>query len=120
VQLGNVVRGRVDVPDKSPVVLGADGFNPYDNRYAELLPHDCRTLIYTPLFGALPVGMAFDLAVAALTLASGKIYPPPTDILPTMSDAQSVRDTEKMVTNRVDCLKLGAGNAFGLVTLHRN
>ena len=120
VQLGNVERGRVDVPDKSPVVLGADGFNPYDTRYAELLPGDCHALAYTPLYGSLPVGMAFDLAVAALTLESGKIYPPPTDSQPFLSDEQNSRNRQQMTTSRVGCLKLGAGNAFGLVTLQRN
>ncbi len=120
VQVGIVERGRVDMPDKSPVVLGADGFNQYDSRYAELLPRDCRSLVYTPLYGALPVGMAFDLAAAALTLESGQVFPPLTDSLPVISDGQNDRDTEKMETSRVDCLKLGAGNAFGLITLHRN
>ncbi len=119
-QVGSVERGKVDVPDKCPVVLGADGFNQYDTRYAELLPRDCRSLVYTPLYGALPVGMAFDLAIAALTLESGQVFPPPTDSHPVVSDAQNDQDAEKLAASRVGCLKLGAGNAFGLITLQRN
>ncbi|KPJ77748.1 MAG: hypothetical protein AMJ54_06095 [Deltaproteobacteria bacterium SG8_13] len=120
VQLGNFERGRVDLPDNSPFVLGADGFSPGDTRYAELLPRDCRPAVYTPLYGSLPVGMAFDMAIAALALRSGTMAPSPDDLLPALPGLPLLRKMQMPAGKRISCLKLGAGNAFGLVTLQRN
>ncbi len=119
VQLGNFERGRVNLPDKNPVVLGADGFSWYDTRYAELLSGECRAAVYTPLYGALPVGMAFDIAISAISLQSGTIYPSADGHLPAMPGLRWVREDDQEPGERISCLKLGAGNAFGLVTLHR-
>jgi 3-oxoacyl-[acyl-carrier-protein] synthase II len=120
VQLGSLSHGGIELPDKSPVVLGADDFGNGDSRYAELLPGECRAAIYTPLYGALPVGMAFDMAIAALSFQSGRLFPSTHTDLPGMSDLRFVRSDEPLAGRCVSCLKLGAGNAFGRVTLHRN
>ncbi len=120
VQLGNIERGSVNFPLKSPVILGADGFSQYDAGYAALLPDQCRAAVYSPLYGALPIGMAFDMAIAALSLKSGHMIPSYICPWPAMQDLQTVRKREKAAVSRVSCLKLGAGGAFGLVTMHRN
>ncbi len=120
VQLGNVGSGGVNLPAKSPVVLGADGFSPYDAGYAGLLPDQCRTAVYSPLYGALPIGMAFDMAIAALSLKSGRLFPSFISPWPAVQDLQTVRNRKKAADSRVNCLKLGAGGAFGLVAMHRN
>jgi 3-oxoacyl-[acyl-carrier-protein] synthase II len=120
VQLGSLTHGGIELPDKSPVVLGADGFGNGDSLYAELLSGECPAAIYTPLYGALPVGMAFDMAIAALSFQSGRLFPSAPGDLPDMSGLRFVRNGEPLAGRRVSCLKLGAGNAFGRVTLHRN
>ena len=119
VRLGSFESGAVPLSGKGPIVLGADEFSQCDGRYAELLPDDCRSAVYAPLYGALPVGTAFDMAIAALSLKSGQFFPSPPGCLPAGQNASTDRKIQKLADSRFSCLKLGAGSTFGLVTLHR-
>ena len=120
VRLGNFERGGLELPLNGSVVLGNDGFSQCDDRYTELLTDQCLSAVYTPLYGVLPIGMAFDMAASALSLKSGVFFPSPTDRRPETEDVRSARCGEKQNCRRVSCLKLGAGGAYGMVTLHRH
>ncbi len=72
----NVDVGWVDqlsmpsAPD-CPVIIGADGHPECGKMYERYLPEDAPLLACTPVYGSLPVGPAFDLAVAALACENG-------------------------------------------------
>lgn len=120
VRMGNFERGGLELPQKASIVLGDDGFSFYDAHCAGLLPDDCQFAVYTPLYGALPFGMAFDVAISALSRKSGVFFPSPTERPPAMKGARSARGGKTDNSHRVGCLKLGAGGAYGQVTLHRH
>jgi 3-oxoacyl-[acyl-carrier-protein] synthase II len=50
------------------LVLGADGHTCYARDYRRLAELAARSAAYTPLYGSLPGGQAFDVAIAALAM----------------------------------------------------
>lgn len=97
------------------LVIGADGSRELGAGYAALAagaPLAC----FTPHYGSLPAGPAFDLAAAALMLKDGKIFPTPA------SDgcdfkARVPAGGTPLATGRISCLCLGEDNGFGLIRL---
>jgi 3-oxoacyl-[acyl-carrier-protein] synthase II len=57
-------------PPDSVLVLGADGHTCCARDYRRLAEQSSSCLAYTPLYGSLPGGQAFDVAIAALAAQS--------------------------------------------------
>ena len=53
-------------PDDRTLILGADGHRCYAEQYRQLSEDRPTRMAYTPLYGSLPGGQAFDVAIAAL------------------------------------------------------
>jgi 3-oxoacyl-[acyl-carrier-protein] synthase II len=114
--------GRADRPlpvndNRSPVILGADGYSDCLNRYPRFMPAVADIGVYTGIYGALPVGQAFDLAVAALSLAGRKMYPPVSPGEKFMAALGLSRRAAGLKTGRVHCVKLGSADDYGMVTV---
>lgn len=54
------------IPPDSLLVLGADGHTCYAKDYRRLSEQSRSCIAYTPLYGSLPGGQTFDIAIAAL------------------------------------------------------
>jgi 3-oxoacyl-[acyl-carrier-protein] synthase II len=108
----------VDLPRANLYLVGADGFGGRDRDYATLLQPAMAAAAtakaYAHVYGVLPVGMAFDLAVAALSLETGRTF---TGVdLPAL--AAWVADAGPLKRDsRLCCLKLGVDDAFGWALL---
>ncbi len=118
--LGEAVTGsRPDdgfpLPDAGLLVLSADGRKDAGRRFAALA-RNARIACYTPLYGSMPAGPAFDLAAAALILKGGRIFPSPGDAALDFP-ATVPAGGELLGAPRVSCLTLGDGATFGLATL---
>jgi 3-oxoacyl-[acyl-carrier-protein] synthase II len=59
------------------VFLAANGEREGSDGYRRLLESGRRCAAYSPLFGSMPLGIAFDIAVATLSVRQGHIYPAP-------------------------------------------
>jgi 3-oxoacyl-[acyl-carrier-protein] synthase II len=104
----------VILPRADLYLLGADGFGGRDRDYAAVLPPAVVAKTYAHIYGVLPVGMAFDLAVAALSLRSGRHFAGAD--LPAM--APWPREAGPLQRDgRLCCLKLGVDGAFGWAAL---
>ncbi|PNU20628.1 beta-ketoacyl synthase [Geothermobacter hydrogeniphilus] len=97
--------------EDAPWVLGCDGHAGIGPRYAALLPAGSQVAAYAGLYGALPVGQAFDVTIAALGLEGGALYP--CDPLP---EGLAWQPAGHLGSTRVNCLKLAA-TGWGLVGL---
>ncbi len=119
VQVGDSRRAQADLPDDALFILGADGHRKCCSRYAQYLAADRTVACYTPLYGSLPAGPAFDMAVAALSIRDNRIFPSPES---TTNGALRgvIHDDQELGSRKICCLKLGAGGEFGLVTLARD
>jgi len=106
------------LPGAGLLVLGADGRRETGRRYAALA-ENARISCYTPLYGCMAAGPAFDLAAAALILKGGRIFPSPggadCDFPATIPAGGEPFDGAQ-----ISCLTLsGMDDAYGLSTLGR-
>lgn len=59
------------LPSHSTVIIGADGRRDTGRFYAETIQGMAEVDCFTPLYGSMPVGQAFDMAIAALQQRTG-------------------------------------------------
>jgi len=115
------IPGRLPGPDDgSPVILGADGYTDCLNRDPRRVSISGTIGVYTGVYGGLPVGQAFDMAIAALSLTGGMLYP---SVSPgsVFDDTFGLpRPAIPLKPGRLHCLKLGSSDDYGMLTLSVN
>jgi 3-oxoacyl-[acyl-carrier-protein] synthase II len=104
-------------PEPGLLVLGADGCRESGRRYATVA-RNARIACYTPLYGSMPAGPAFDLAAASLILKGGRVYPSPGGGFLDFPATVPVGG-EPVGADRISCLTLAVDEAYGLTTLGR-
>ena len=104
-------------PEPGLLVLGADGSRESGRRYAAVA-QNARVACYTPLYGSMPAGPAFDLAAAALILKGGRVFPSPGGAFRDFPATVPVGG-EPVGADRISCLTLAGDEAYGLTTLGR-
>jgi len=119
VRMGNYTRGRMDVAKDAVYFLSVDGYSEYDDPYAVYLPKETKVASYTHLYGGLPIGMGFDIAIAALSHKADKIYAAAEGVRQHSGHLNVIRREEPLGTGSLCCLKLGAGGTLGSVQLAR-
>lgn len=103
------------IPGDAVVFLGANGHPACGPAYARCLPAGRRVAAYAPLYGSLPTGQAFDLAIAALSRRDGRLFPSPVP-----AEGHPWREivaTEKLDRREICCLTAGSDAACGLILL---
>jgi 3-oxoacyl-[acyl-carrier-protein] synthase II len=105
------------IPLQEPglLVLGADGCRESGRRYAAVA-QNARIACYTPVYGSMPAGPAFDLAAAALILKGGRIFPSPGAAFRDFP-ATLPAGGDPVGADRIACLTLAEDDAYGLTTL---
>lgn len=102
--------------DQTLFILNADGYSGCDNDYAAILDTGAATMVYTPVYGGLPIGIGFDLAAAGLIIQSTE-----TELFPASSVQWSQSSYQQKAKNTADtditCLKFGAAGDYALVRL---
>jgi 3-oxoacyl-[acyl-carrier-protein] synthase II len=93
-------------------------------------PDGCRTVplqgvtecaSFAHLYGSLPVGMAFDIAMAAIMLKTGKRYPVGTATSGDRHQKMTRLNAAQVIGHRhIGCLKFGLAGDIGLVLLTSN
>ena len=63
---------RWAAPHEAALVVGADGHRCYADAYRRLAEDHPKRIAYSPLYGSLPGGQAFDVAIAALAAQAGE------------------------------------------------
>jgi 3-oxoacyl-[acyl-carrier-protein] synthase II len=61
-------------------IIGADGIPSDESDYKKLLSMNKPLTAYTPIYGSMLIGSAFDCAIGAIKLKNRKIPPVPSDI----------------------------------------
>jgi 3-oxoacyl-[acyl-carrier-protein] synthase II len=109
-------RGPLGVAEETLYFIGADGHKQCGSFYKRLLPEQASTACYTPLYGSLPVGPAFDLAIAALSIKNKKVFPSPNG----SSEALEMRiigEETDFGWEKICCLKIGGEGEWGRISL---
>jgi len=111
IRQGNCSAESPELDPTSIYLLGADGQAECGAAYPHCLPDSAPLAAYTPLYGSLPVGPAFDLAVAALACRDNCLPPPP---------AQQGELPMDLIGRSLNCLKLGRNGDYGLIRVERD
>ena len=112
---GSHANAGFPLPGAGLLLLGADGRRETGRRYAALA-ENARIACYSPLYGSMAAGPAFDLAAAALILKEGRIFPSPGDAsldFPATIPAGG----DPVGADRISCLTLAGDESYGLTTL---
>jgi 3-oxoacyl-[acyl-carrier-protein] synthase II len=112
----DVTMGRCDrgplVTDNTFLFIGADGHKQCGGYYKQYIPENTRLASYTPIYGSLPIGPAFDVAIAALSRKAGILCNPP---------AGNIAVTDRNMSDKlITCLKINNEGQFGIITLGNN
>lgn len=102
-------------PDAGLLVLGADGRPETGRRYAALAG-GARVACYTPLYGSMAAGRAFDVAAAALLLKGGRVFPSPGAAACDFP-ATIPAGGDPVGADRITCLTLAEDDSYGWTTL---
>lgn len=96
--------------------VGADGHKECGAYYERFLSEHSPAVCYTPFYGSLPTGPAFDIAIAALSIKNGGIFPstPRNNEWPATDAA---RGGLLPHTGPVCCAKISNRGELGMVTL---
>lgn len=117
VTVGHLSAGAPLLPESAVYFLGADGHSHCGPHYAALVPAGRSVAAYAPLYGSLPVGPAFDLAAAALSLRHKRLFASPGKI--ESKTAWTVVDGEGLDQRDICCLKVDAEGRYGFCTVSR-
>jgi len=96
--------------------IGADGHKVCGANYKRFLSEHAPAACYTPLYGSLPAGMAFDIAIASLSIKSGEIFPS----MPLKNERPGTDTAGRVLlprTGPICCLKISNRGELGTVTL---
>jgi len=104
VDMGFADHGRIDLPEKSLLFLGADGMRETGRLYPPHLSGRNNYFCHAPTYGSLPIGPAFDIAIAAHKIGDG---------------THLETDEGAFPEKTIGCLKIGRQGEFSLVTLAR-
>lgn len=112
-EMGSAERGRPQ-SGAGPQILNCDGIPASGRLYRDHLNGTQAIACYTPLYGASPVSPAFDLAVGALSLERGRLFP---STAPAVADGLGALVTDDAACSALDCLRFGPDGAYGRVGL---
>jgi 3-oxoacyl-[acyl-carrier-protein] synthase II len=118
VRMGNCLSGQLQLPESSLFFLGADGYSRGEENYRNIVPEGAKVASYTHLYGGVPIGPAFDIAIAALSARSDKVYGSLENPALDADQMNMVKIEEPLGSGPICCLKLGAGDSFGWITLN--
>lgn len=117
VESGNLRGSMPHLPPSTPLILGCEGHPATAAMYQEHIPAHTDVACYTPLYGASPVAPGFDVALGALALERGAMFPttgvaPGTDLC-----WNPVRDPTR--AESVSCVDFGMGGEYSMIHLQR-
>lgn len=97
--------------------LGANGHGECGAGYPRVVPAGSAVAAYAPLYGSLPVGPAFDLAIAALSVRRDRVAPSPCP-----ADGHPWREiaaAEHLGGRRIRCVACGTEETCGTMLVER-
>ena len=119
VNICNIVDNEITFPEDSFFILNADGHKGCDIHYADVTPQGSETACYTPLYGSIPTGSAFDMAIAALSIREEKLFPSPKSVGDLMG-TQILREGRINKYKDISCVKVGRQGELSIIKLSNN
>ena len=103
-------------PEDSFCIVNADGHRECDMRYLDIIPEGAQVSCYTPVYGSIPVGPAFDMAIASISLRDGTLFPSPESV-GNPAGLHIIKERQRLGGNSISCLKIGRQGELGIITM---
>jgi len=116
VRMGRLDDNGISCPEDAILILGADGHSRCDEPYINFISQGTEAACYSPLYGSLPIGQAFDMAIAALSIKKGRIFASPGAVA-RQDSINIIKEDHLIGSKSICCLKLGKEGEFGMATL---
>jgi 3-oxoacyl-[acyl-carrier-protein] synthase II len=116
IQIGHVRKYKPQSPEGACLFLGADGQKSSAIHYARHIPHGTHSAVYTPLYGSFPAGLAFDMAIAGLSIQKRTIYATP-EHAGNNSGLKIFWDEQPLASEQICCLKFSCKGEFAMITM---
>jgi len=100
-------------------ILNADGHSDCDKHYGDVIPDQSQVACYTPLYGSLPAGSAFDMAIAALSISEGTLFSSPESVFH-LDNKKLLKENRPNNENNISCVKIGREGKLSIITLSKN
>lgn len=102
------------------VILAAKGKQSEGKTFQKLKLNNVKTAAYSPLYGSMPVGSAFDLASAALMLSENKLYTHPERLLVKNEPFQVINDDiQHKPVSRISCIEYSDSDRVNIYNLSK-
>lgn len=109
--IGRCSGGKIGATQGTRLFIGADGNMTFSSYYMNHLPGGVPTTCYTPLYGSLPTGQAFDIAIAAISRMNGKVFPSPG------TGGCADIPERPLGDDKIDCITIGGEGELASVIL---
>jgi len=119
VQMGH---GKISAPhigQDNLLILGADGHILSGIHYARHTPRSSQTAFYSPLYGSIPIGNAFDIAIAALSIREAKVFAVP-HCTGDNSGLNIAWQERSLNAEAICCLKFSCSGEYAIIKLVGN
>ena len=115
-QLGHGAHLNLTFPGPDIFFIGIESDRANASMYADCLGPDAKMTIHSHAFGETPIGLGFEVAIAALTHKTGMLFGCPAEDARRINGLNLIRVTRPLPAPvPICCLKLGAGNAYGWI-----
>lgn len=112
VTMGRCGKNLITATENTYFFVGADGHKACGNYYRNYVPKNVRRAGYAPVYGTLPIGPAFDMAIGAMSMKSGKVFCNNDE-----TGAGNRYDAVSLNNEKISCLKINSFGEWGLITL---
>ena len=109
-------RAALPDPEQTLFILGADGNRNCGQHYRQRVKKEMSISSYTPLYGCFPTNMAFDMAIACLSMKEGKMFASPAGISCPFS-FNIVAAEQTIEKSQICCFKTGPQGDSGIITI---
>ena len=116
VQIGHGSISAPKIAENNLLILGADGHKLSGSHYARHTPQGNQAAIYSPLYGSIPIGSAFDIAIAALSIKECKVFAS-SKYAGNNSGLNMVWKEQDLNSKPICCLKFSCSGEFGVIKL---
>jgi 3-oxoacyl-[acyl-carrier-protein] synthase II len=118
-QIGHGEINAPKISENNLLILGADGHKLSGIHYARYTHRGNQAAIYSPLYGSIPIGQAFDIAIAALSIKDGKVFAT-ANYAGGNSGLNIVWQEQDLNSRTICCLKFSCSGEFGVIKLVGN
>ncbi len=116
VKAGSLFDKGIVFPQDSFYILNADGHKKTDRNYHDIIPHGSLASCYTPLYGSMPVGTAFDMAVGALSFKEKTLFSSPESV-GCLNESRVLKEKCINRYENISCVKVSRQDELSIITL---